>query len=335
MSNPFFHKLRSYYFEHGFSRIYRSIIKKLFWIIFCAQLYLIFITPFYFNDLNYNVVNIKGKKFAELVTDPVSIKESLKSKTEKNYVGKMTKSEYSVCYIHGFSASRQELEPAISQVAQSLNANLFFTRLKGHGFVSSNALKNVSAQDWMDDALECLEVASRTGNKVILIGTSLGGSLASLIAANTNSKIHSLVLVSPNFGLKDSKAFLLAGYYGGFIADLFFQGERSFKPKNNEQKKVWTTSYPSSVLKSVMMITMSAKNLNFKNLNAPTFLALSENDEILDVSMMKQKFDQIRGPKQIDFDPSYTEHVLAGNIMNPKGTPHLTKNILNFIKSNP
>ena len=38
-----------------------------------------------------------------------------------------------VVYIHGFSASPQENEPAVSDIATSLGANLFKARLSGHG----------------------------------------------------------------------------------------------------------------------------------------------------------------------------------------------------------
>ena len=41
--------------------------------------------------------------------------------------------EYSIIYLHGFSASRQEISPVMEKVADALGANLFFTRLSGHG----------------------------------------------------------------------------------------------------------------------------------------------------------------------------------------------------------
>ena len=41
--------------------------------------------------------------------------------------------ELSLVYLHGFSASRAEISPVPERVAQELGANLFFTRLAGHG----------------------------------------------------------------------------------------------------------------------------------------------------------------------------------------------------------
>ena len=43
------------------------------------------------------------------------------------------KTSLSIVFIHGFSATRVELSPVIEEVAKSLGANVFFTRLTGHG----------------------------------------------------------------------------------------------------------------------------------------------------------------------------------------------------------
>jgi hypothetical protein len=61
------------------------------------------------------------------------------------------KTPYSVVYFHGFSATRQEIAPVGDLVADALQANLFETRLTGHG-QRRNALVGVRAEDWLDDA---------------------------------------------------------------------------------------------------------------------------------------------------------------------------------------
>jgi len=43
------------------------------------------------------------------------------------------KTPVSIVYLHGFSASSEEIRPVPDQVAQSLGANLYFARLTGHG----------------------------------------------------------------------------------------------------------------------------------------------------------------------------------------------------------
>ena len=87
------------------------------------------------------------------------------------------KTPYSVVYLHGFSATRQETAPLAECVADSLGANLFETRLAGHGR-EREPLADVRAEDWLHDAAEALAIAARLGERVIVIGTSTGATLA-------------------------------------------------------------------------------------------------------------------------------------------------------------
>lgn len=43
------------------------------------------------------------------------------------------KTTYCVLYIHGFSATGEELRPLPDMIAQGLGANIYFTCLTGHG----------------------------------------------------------------------------------------------------------------------------------------------------------------------------------------------------------
>ncbi len=43
------------------------------------------------------------------------------------------KTPISVVYVHGFSATGAEVRPLPDLLAKALGANLYFTRLKGHG----------------------------------------------------------------------------------------------------------------------------------------------------------------------------------------------------------
>jgi hypothetical protein len=81
------------------------------------------------------------------------------------------KTPYSVVYFHGFSATRQEIAPVGDLVADALQANLFETRLTGHG-QRRNALVGVRAEDWLDDAAEALAIGEAIGNEIIVMGTS-------------------------------------------------------------------------------------------------------------------------------------------------------------------
>ena len=47
--------------------------------------------------------------------------------------GQRRQRELAIVYIHGFSASRMETWPLCDRLAEAIGANLFYTRLTGHG----------------------------------------------------------------------------------------------------------------------------------------------------------------------------------------------------------
>ena len=72
------------------------------------------------------------------------------------------KSEVAVVYIHGYSASGQEVRPVPDLIAKKLNANLYFSRLTGHG-CDSKQMSEAQIQDWLNDAAEAVEIGHRIG----------------------------------------------------------------------------------------------------------------------------------------------------------------------------
>ena len=86
-------------------------------------------------------------------------------------VGAKTKT--SIVVMHGFSATSEEIRPLPDLVAKELGANIYFMRFKGHGR-DGNALASATAGDWLEDTAEAMEIGRRIGEKVIIIGTSMG-----------------------------------------------------------------------------------------------------------------------------------------------------------------
>ena len=80
------------------------------------------------------------------------------------------RTRHAVVNLHGFSATRQETAPLAARVAIALGANLFETRLAGHGH-TEQPMHGVRAEDWLADAAEALAVGARLGEKIVVIGT--------------------------------------------------------------------------------------------------------------------------------------------------------------------
>ncbi len=59
------------------------------------------------------------------------------------------------------------MEPVISHLGADLGANVFFTRLAGHGRDGA-AMAEATVEDWLADAVEALAVGARLGDRVVL-----------------------------------------------------------------------------------------------------------------------------------------------------------------------
>ena len=114
--------------------------------------------------------------------------------------------DIAVVYIHGFSATRQEIAPLPQIVAERLGANLFETRLSGHG-LQAQALAGVKAEDWLADAAEALAIGAALGERIVIIATSTGATLALAMSGREEMrKVAAIVMISPNFSPRDANA---------------------------------------------------------------------------------------------------------------------------------
>ena len=258
--------------------------------------------------------------------------------TEKTIIwanAEKTKTPLSIVYLHGYSATRQETVPLSDEIAAQLGANLFYTRLTGHGRGSA-AMAEPTVNDWLNDTTEALEIGKRLGDKVIVIGTSTGGTLAAWLAEQPNTnEVMAYILISPNFGPRDSNSEILTLPWAKQYVPLIVGPEYSWTPKNPEHAKYWTYSYPSPALVTMMGLVNFVRESDLKSIQKPVLVIYSPNDQIVNSEKTEQRFAQIGSViKEIDpiFDSGNPEnHVLAGDILAPKNTQVVKKIILDFI----
>src|SRR6202007_3384630 len=74
-----------------------------------------------------------------------------------------------IVYVHGFSASKGEVRTLPDRAAAALHANLFYTRLTGHG-EDSDAMAKGSINAWVNDYAEAIAIGRAIGDRVIVIG---------------------------------------------------------------------------------------------------------------------------------------------------------------------
>src|SRR4029079_8633374 len=124
------------------------------------------------------------------------------------------KTDYAIIYLHGFSASQEEGRPIHTNIAKEFGCNLYLSRLAGHGIDTSQPMMHLTADELWESAKQALQIGKQLGNKVIIMSTSTGGSLALKLAADYPNDIYALIMMSPNIAIFDSRSFLLNNHWG-------------------------------------------------------------------------------------------------------------------------
>ena len=242
----------------------------------------------------------------------------------------------SVVYLHGFSATWRETAPLAEQVAEELGANLYQARLTGHGRPAS-ALAAATLQDYLRDGLEALAIGRRIGERVLLIGTSTGGTLATWVASQAHAgELLGVALLAPNFGVRDTRSRILLWPWGRYIARLISR-EHSFEPSNPLHARYWTTRYPVDALMPMMALVARARAVDPGSLRVPQLVLYSPRDEVVDRRRIEARFTSVTGEcvQLVRFndagDPR--QHVLAGDILSPATTALVAAHIVDFARS--
>jgi esterase/lipase len=245
--------------------------------------------------------------------------------------------DLAIVYIHGFSASRMETWPMCDRLAEAMGANLFYTRLTGHG-QDGYALATTTVGDWMDDGMEAVAIGQRLGKKVILLGTSTGGTLAACLAAHPSvvKSIHRLILLSPNFFPKNPMA--AAALWPPMLRwfESFFGGWRCFIVSNDMQARYWTMRYPLKSITTMMQLVCLSWRIDMKNATMPVLMIVNPWDRVINVTLAilrylsfpssQKKLVLFRGNKDLG------RHVLAGKILAPECTAKVTAIIQAYLR---
>lgn len=244
-----------------------------------------------------------------------------------------SRSALAVVYLHGFSATRQEIAPAAERLADLLGANLFETRLTGHG-LKSHRLENVSAEDWLADTAEALAIGKRIGERVILVGTSTGATLALAGALARPDDVAALVMISPNFSPRDTNADFMTWPGGPTLARWLLGPTRSWQPYNQQQADFWTTEYPTTSLVEVMRLVKAVRSSLPLELAQPLIVFMSRDDDVINVERAFASLAMVTAPAREIIEVQTLapgHHVLAGDILAPQQTMAVVQQIFRFL----
>lgn len=243
----------------------------------------------------------------------------------------------SIVYIHGFSASKGEVRPLPDDVADRLDANLFYTRLTGHG-QDGAAMKQGSVNAWINDYEEALAIGRAIGDKVIVISTSTGGSLAAWAATQPDASdgVAAIAFISPNFGVKASGADILTMPWGKQIAELVAGKERSFVPRNALHEKFWTYRYPVEATLPMQALTELAYGAPVEKATIPALFIFSDSDRVVRPDRTREIAGRWGGAHElvpVDDTGDPDNHVIAGDALSPSTTAFLAQRIVVWVEA--
>ncbi|MGE7139513.1 alpha/beta hydrolase [Luteibacter sp. NPDC031894] len=228
-----------------------------------------------------------------------------------------TRQPLSVVYLHGFTASQAEGAPAHRTIAAACSAHLFLNRLTGHGSEAPDAMAGISPERWRADADEALDMGLRLGERVILVATSMGASLALDLAVRRPESIVAVVAWSPGIRVHDPEQLRAALLLQGPVVP---PGERS-----TFQRRYWSTVVHSDGYRAIARLFLEwMRPERLQAVRCPVFFGVwdggeGDHDTLTSVAAMREAFGWLGTPpsqrRLVAYD--HAAHVLASPERSP------------------
>lgn len=256
----------------------------------------------------------------------------------------LKQTEYAIVYLHGFRASHPEGDPVHKKIAKAFECNLYLSRMEEHGIKSEHPLLNLSEEKMLRSAHFAFEIGRRIGKKVILMGTSTGGSLALYLASKPEYQkdLASLILYSPLIDFYGMGAKLLTKRISRKALAIIPGKKHLITTKNTTfaEDDIWNKRYAlAGALELGAFVENKMTTSLFKKVSHPTFVGYyyknkHEQDTVVSVSAIK-KMTQNLGTRtellHISNFPEANNHVICSSLVS-KSVDHVIDNTCKFLK---
>lgn len=283
------------------------------------------VAPVY--NLNMPIIPYSGQPLEEWIAQKEAqhtLKPNNHARVLWNNDSLKSPTEYAIVYLHGFTASQEEGRPVHINIAKEFGLNLYLSRLSEHGLDTIDPLIHLTPESYWESAKEALAIGKQIGKKVILMGTSTGGTNALQLAATYPDDIAALVLLSPNIQIFEKSAFILNNPWGLQIAKWVIGDEYiTSKDERPIYRQYWHWRYPlkaATHLQEYLETTMT--DGTFAKIKQPTLLLYYyknevEQDSVVSVPAMLKMFDALGTPPDKKWKqamPNAGNHVLGSYI---------------------
>ena len=233
--------------------------------------------------------------------------------------------DYVIVYLHGFSASQGEGLPLHRWAAQRYGCNLYLSRMAEHGIDTVEPMVNLTADEYWESAKQALAIGEQLGKKVILMGTSTGGSFALQLAATYPDKVAALILMSPNIAINDPNAWIANNHWGLQVAHMvtgspYIISKEDYGPL---YRQYWYPKYRSEAVVALEEYLETAMvRGTFEKVTQPVEMMYYYKDKIhqdstVKVSAALEMFDQLGTPDSLKYKeaiPNAGTHVISSGL---------------------
>lgn len=215
-----------------------------------------------------------------------------------------------ILYIHGFGASRAEGEAVLDGLAEDLGANALYLLLPGHGTDDPDFHARAQPADYLRTVAQGLVEARQLGERLVVVGSSTGGLLATWLAAEHPDAVDALILASPFYAFADPAARLLMdSRIGPTLIPKVMGTDRYAGWKTNPEGRVqqpgydqhWTTHQRTATLFTLADLRRALATPSvYARVKAPTLLMYYDKDAqhtdgVVDIAAMREAYDRFGG----------------------------------------
>ncbi len=187
-----------------------------------------------------------------------------------------------VLLIHGFTASPAEMHSLGAFLSEN-GLEVYGARLKGHG-TSPCDLDSRTFKDWYQTALRGWEVLYRTCQDVFVIGFSMGGNLALMLAEEKGNEVAGVVTISAPLRIRNRNIRFarLVHQVNRLVAGLpYLDGVKRYKQSEPEHPEINYRNIPISALGEFKQL-MEETEKCLSEIYAPALVVQGKDDPTVD-----------------------------------------------------
>lgn len=229
--------------------------------------------------------------------------------------------EYSILYLHGFSATKQEGEPMHRLLAAEFGMNLYLARMQGHGLDEPDSLrflKYTATRVWQK-SVQDFRLAAKLGRKVIIMSCSTGSPVALRLASQFPEHVVAVMNYSPNFGITRFGSSLANGPWGLQLLRALNGGQwmRTIeRNSSNDHMNCLPDAYRWESVTEMQQVveTMSPKRV-LERVTCPSFTAVwyaneDSQDPVVDIGSIRKMHDMLGSDEKYWFECDCGNHVI-------------------------